>query len=82
LLTWAYPVVDVVANPVCPVQQVRVRVDVTAQQALRIANWGLTDAINQYRSRTQDSLRRGRRQWNSRNPVLIRIITTNVIKYP
>mmetsp|Transcript_10616 Transcript_10616/g.18825 ORF Transcript_10616/g.18825 Transcript_10616/m.18825 type:complete len:209 (-) Transcript_10616:44-670(-) len=46
LPTWTYPVFDVVAKLVYPVQQVRVRVDVIAQQALGMANWGLTDAIN------------------------------------
>jgi len=46
LLTWAYPVFDVVEKLVYQVQQVRVRVDMIARQALRMANWGLTDAIN------------------------------------
>mmetsp|Transcript_45448 Transcript_45448/g.81366 ORF Transcript_45448/g.81366 Transcript_45448/m.81366 type:complete len:123 (-) Transcript_45448:346-714(-) len=46
LLTWAYPVFDVVLKLVYPVQQVWVRVDVIVRQAVRMANWGLTDAIN------------------------------------
>ena len=46
LITWAYPVFDVVAKLVYPVQQVRTRMDEIARQSLQMANWSMTDSIN------------------------------------
>ena len=45
LVTWAYPVFDVVAEQVYPPEGVRKEADDMARKVLGIQNWSMTEAI-------------------------------------